>query len=319
MSSSDLAVVDAVEVVLSNRDLDLIRRQVNVPRGGRPPTDVELEDFARYCVAQRLNPFDRQIYLANIAGRWQPFTGVHGRLVLALRTGAVEGMEGPYFCHKREGREREHGPDWDELWDDDTPPHAAKFVVYRRGWTRHPVGIAPWRYYNRGSGTWVSNPPLMLGYKAITRALNLVFPDVMPPSPDRPDAEPDIDETVGYIRAEVETAPSAAGTPPPRPPARQGRGIHDTVAPPDGAPGMSPAMTAAMTAMFTEARIIEPDDRKAFCAGIAGRPIVSAAEMTVDEGRAVLDALAAVNAGTHMLVTDDELHPVGVEPLGTPS
>ena len=199
-AAAELAVADAPEVVLSNRDLDLIRRQVNIPRNGRPPTDLELEDFARYCIAQRLNPFDRQIYLAHINGRWQTFVGVHGRLVIALRTGQVTGMEGPLFCHAREGRERLGPPDWDEVWDEEDPPRAAKFVVHRRGWTQHPVGVAPWRYYNRGVGVWVSNPPLMLGYKAITRALNLVFPDVMPPSPDRPDDEPDIDETTGYVR-----------------------------------------------------------------------------------------------------------------------
>lgn len=197
-------LVAAPEVVLSNRDLDLIRRQVSIPKNGRPPNDLELEDFARYCIAQRLNPFDRQIYLACIGGRWQPFTGVHGRLVIALRTGQVTGMEGPLFCHAREGRERLGPPDWDEVWDEEEPPRAAKFVVYRRGWDHHPVGVAPWRYYNRGIGVWVSNPPLMLGYKAITRALNLVFPDVMPPSPDRPDDQPDIDESTGYVRDEEE-------------------------------------------------------------------------------------------------------------------
>jgi hypothetical protein len=210
---SDLAVID-VEVVLSNRDLDMIRRQVNIPRGGRPPTDMELDDFARYCMANRLNPFDRQIYLAHIGGRWQPFTGVHGRLVIALRSGEVDGMEGPFYCRKREGIERDQPPHWDELWDDAEPPHAAKFVVYRKGWTRWPVGIAPWRYYNKGTPSWQSNPPLMLGYKAITRALNLVFPDVMPPSPDRADDEPDIDETTGYARTVDDTA---AGTYPPAP------------------------------------------------------------------------------------------------------
>jgi hypothetical protein len=212
--SSDLAVVDVPEVVLSNRDLDLIRRQVSIPKNGRPPYDVELEDFARYCIAQRLNPFDRQIYLAYINGRWQPFTGVHGRLVIALRTGEVEGMEGPYFCRAREGVERDHPPVWDELWDEAEPPRAAKFVVYRKGWTRFPVGIAPWRYYNKGLGTWLTNPPLMLGYKAITRALNLVFPDVMPPSPDRAADEPDVDESIGYVREDIDPpAPAPAARP----------------------------------------------------------------------------------------------------------
>jgi len=225
VTSTEVVVVggelvrDAPEVRLSNSDLQMIRRQVAVPRGGQPPTDVDLDTFARVCMAQRLNPFDRQIYLAHIGGRWQPFIGVHGRLVIALRTGQVDGMEGPYFCGPRVGVERDQPPRWDELWDGEGPPHAAKFVVYRKGWTRFPVGIAQWRYYafNAGTartGTWQSNPSLMLGYKAITRALNLVFPDVLPPAPERPSDEPDVDEGDGYRRED------------PPPPGRQETGAH---------------------------------------------------------------------------------------------
>lgn len=213
--TTDLAVVDATDVVLSRRDLDMVRRQVSVPSSMRPPSDQELDDFGRYCMARRLNPFDRQCYLAPIGGRWQPLVGVHGRLVIALRTGEVDGMEGPYFCHKREGVERARPPDWDELWDDSDPPHAAKFVVYRKGWTRDkfPVGIAPWELYafegdNRGGrrlrrgSLWRDNPPLILGYKAITRALDLVFQDVMPPSPHEVADDPD-DTDEGYARDET--------------------------------------------------------------------------------------------------------------------
>lgn len=188
---------------LTRQDLELIRRQVVVPRNARPPSDVELDDWGRACMARRLDPFDRQIYLAFLNGRWTWFIGVHGRLTIALRTGQVEGMEGPFFCAKREGLERAQPPDWQELWDGPGPPHAAKFVVYRKGWTRHPVGIAPWSYYGDGktSPAWVDKPALMLGYKAITRALNLVFPDVMPAEPERDVV--DVDESVGYVREHV--------------------------------------------------------------------------------------------------------------------
>jgi hypothetical protein len=207
-----VALADAPEVRLSSHDLEMIRRQVIIPKGVRAPSDVEVSDFGEACMVQRLNPFDRQIYFAFIGGRWTYFIGVHGRLTIALRTGQVAGMEGPYYCHKREGVERAHPPDWDELWDDDDPPHAAKFVVYRKGWTHHPVGVAPWRLYGLTTdqngrektkpGPWAANPVLMLGYKAITRALNLVFPDVMPPDTGRDD-EDDVDESVAYSRDEA--------------------------------------------------------------------------------------------------------------------
>jgi hypothetical protein len=128
-------------------------------------------------------------------------------------------MDGPYFCHKREGAERAHPPDWDELWDDDEPPHAAKFVVYRQGMDRASPGIAHWKRYafepdpgkpgktRLKKGLWQTNPTLMLGYKAMVRALNTMFPGVMPPGPERDDT--DIDEPDGYRRDE----PLAEGGP----------------------------------------------------------------------------------------------------------
>jgi hypothetical protein len=207
----------APEVVLSNRELDMIRRQIVVPQNARPPSDQELEDFGQACMYQRLNPFDRQIYLAYINRRWQYFIGVHGRLVIAMRTGQVTGMVGPLFCAKREGIERAHPPQWDELWDGDGPPHAAKFVVMRRGMTQYPNGVARWAEYGRPDvKVWQDRPTLMLGYKAITRALNLVFPDVMPPDTGRDD-DVVVDESVGYSDDESATAPAPpSGTEPVR-------------------------------------------------------------------------------------------------------
>jgi hypothetical protein len=195
---------EPVAVVLSTQDLEMIRRQVDIPKGKQAPTDAELTDFGRTCMARRLDPFDRHIYLANFGGGWRAYIGVHGRLVIAFRTGLVAGMDGPYFCGPREGIERAQPPDWQELWDGKGHPHAARFVVHRKGMDRaSPVGVARWAEYGKDYGTWVTNPPLMLGYKAITRALNLVFPDVMPADSDR---EVDVDESVGYVREEPAAA-----------------------------------------------------------------------------------------------------------------
>jgi hypothetical protein len=214
-----VAVPEPVEVRLSSHDLAMIRRQVVVPENARPPTDVELSDFGEACMLQRLNPFDRQIYFAFINRRWTYFIGVHGRLVLALRTGEVTGMEGPLFCHKRsdEQRARREPPDWDELWDDNTPPHAAKFVVMRKGMTRYPTGTARWAEYGKNTPVWQDRPTLMLSYKAITRALNLTFPDVMPPDTGRDD---DVDESVGYTRDDADRDADIGRTDITEPPAR---------------------------------------------------------------------------------------------------
>ena len=209
-TATDLERYDAIPAVhLSPQDLEMIRRQVDVPQGKRPPSDAELTDFGRMCMARRLDPFDRHIYLANFGKGWRGFVGVHGRLVIAFRSGLVEGMEGPFFCGPRVGElARSQPPDWQELWDGEGRPHAAKFVVHRRGMERaSPVGIARWAEYGKDRPPWTDKPTVMLGYKAITRALNLVFPDIMPADPER-DPDVDIDESVGYVRDERDAEPA---------------------------------------------------------------------------------------------------------------
>lgn len=270
---------EPVAVVLSTQDLEMIRRQVDIPRGKHPPNDAELTDFGRTCMARRLDPFDRHIYLANFGGGWRAYIGVHGRLVIAFRTGLVAGMEGPLFCGPREGIERAQPPDWQELWDGKGHPHAAKFVVHRRGMDRaSPVGIARWAEYGKDYGTWVTNPPLMLGYKAITRALNLVFPDVMPADSDR---EVDVDESVGYVREE----PAAAST------SEQGRKFPTAPEPihrparPDDPP--TPTQVATLNQLWRDCEVAGADAqalRVAEVAAALGRDVepgevLSAADM----------------------------------------
>lgn len=93
-------------------------------------------------------------------------------------------------------------------------------------------------------------------------------------------------------------------------------GIADTVAPPDGEPPAETSMMQALTDAFAAARVPEPEDRRAFCAAIAGRPLASAAAMTADEGTAVLEALYLVIAETHSFVMDPAtMRPVGIELL----
>ena len=230
-------------VRLSRDDLAVIRRQIVPPRGVEPPTDVELDDFARVAMARRLDPFDRQIYVANFGQGWRPYIGVHGRLVLALRTGEVEGMDGPHYAAARTDDQKARGdpPDWQEFWSEQAPPHVARFTVYRRGWTRKvPVGAAPWRYYGAGKdfGLWKSNPPLALGYKAIVRALNLVFPDVMPPEPER---DVDVDESVAYSR-ELEPEPAHV--------------IHRPAARPT--PGRSRALMQKLNRLYVDCEVAGP-------------------------------------------------------------
>jgi hypothetical protein len=290
-----LARFEPVEVRLSARDLATIRRQLPVPSNVRPPSDVEVDDFGVYCMAQRLNPFDRQIYLAYINGRWQPYVGVHGRLTIAFRTGAVVGMEGPFFCHARDGIDRVQPPDWGELWDEAGPPHAAKFVVWRRGMTKAPVGVAPWDLYAyltasdgtryMRSGLWKSNPALMLSYKAITRALNLVFPDVLPPDTGREGVDDGgVDESVGYEREPDVAPPDPPRSPPPDRPARS-----EFIVP-------NSEQVAELNRLLERLDLYGPerrDERFAAFSRVLGREVTDSREVDRRETARIIDALRA--------------------------
>jgi hypothetical protein len=300
---------EGAEVVLSRGDLETIRRQIVVPQGVRPPSPLELDDFGRYSIAQRLNPFDRQIYLMFLNGAWRPYIGVHGRLSLAFRTGLVSGMEGPLFCHSRtdEQHARNEPPDWDELWDDDEPPHAAKFVVYRAGMVKGnggATGIAHWKRYayekdGKGGerlkrGLWQTNPTLMLGYKAITRALNMAFPGVMPPAPERDD-DAGLDEPEGYVRDEAgsESPPTDR-----RPPGRdviegRARDVNPNPRPDRPYEFRVPTQeqTQQLRAALVSAGLSSDKDMKSYIAELLGRERVTWSELSVNDYERVAAAL----------------------------
>jgi hypothetical protein len=94
-------------------------------------------------------------------------------------------------------------------------------------------------------------------------------------------------------------------------------GVTTTVpepAPPEGEQPMTEAMHAALEVAFREAGLADRDDIKAFCEAYAKRPLAHANSMSATDGAAVLDALAAVAAGTHTFTLNDEVRPVGIEP-----
>ena len=176
-------------------------------------SDEELALFGRVCSLLDLSPFRDEVALV---GRYSKDAGrkvykhqvtVHGRRVLAQRTGELRGIGGPEWTGPRDEHGHHH---WTDLWDSSEPPHAARVRVYRAGWAEPAIGTVPWREFaqrdreGRLVGLWPSMPAHMLGKVAEALALRRAFPEVITEAVEAEWDDVDTDRPV----AEVGNTPS---------------------------------------------------------------------------------------------------------------
>jgi phage recombination protein Bet len=127
----------------------------------------ELKLFAYACQRTGLDPFSKQIYAIKRGGKMTIQAGIDGLRAIAERTGQLDGSE-TYWC----------GADgaWQDVWLGNTPPAAAKTIIYRKGSAHAFIGVARFADYNAGQGLWSKMPAAMIAKCSEALALRKSFP-----------------------------------------------------------------------------------------------------------------------------------------------
>ena len=143
--------------------------------GKSTPTDNDLALFGTICQRAGLDPFAKQIYAIERAGKWTFQVSIDGLRAIADRTGLYAGSDEPMF---------DEGLDLFEFeMSGRTVPTVCKVTVYKMvGGVRCPfVGIAKYSefcqsYQGKPSGLWATMPCNMLAKSAESQALRKAFP-----------------------------------------------------------------------------------------------------------------------------------------------
>lgn len=148
-------------------------------KGSQPDAPLGvIEAFLMQCQRTRLDPAARQIYAAEMGGKWTVLISIDGFRLIADRTGQYRGKKPTLWC----------GPDgqWTDVWLSPEPPAAAKVAVMRDGFEEPLVAVATYAGYCprdkksgdlKPSGQWASNASNQLAKCAEMLALRQAFPN----------------------------------------------------------------------------------------------------------------------------------------------
>jgi phage recombination protein Bet len=166
--------------------------------GKTAPTDNDLALFGLVCQRTGLDPFSKQIYAIERAGKWTFQLGIDGLRAIAERSGQYAGSDEPLFDEgltqyecEAQGRKA---------------PTVCKVTVWRiiQGHRCPFVGVTKFSEYvqsynGKPSGLWEKMPFAMLAKTAESQALRKAFPQVSSVEQSiQPQQEPDDWRIAGY-------------------------------------------------------------------------------------------------------------------------
>jgi phage recombination protein Bet len=130
------------------------------------PTGI-MAAFIQACGRTGLDPTAKQIYAAQMGGKWTVLVGVDGMRLVAQRTGEYDGQD-PIEWQASEG-----GP-----WTTTPPkaPYAARIRIYRKGVGRPLEQTVTMAEFGGKGGNWTTRPGHMLGIRAETHGFRRLFP-----------------------------------------------------------------------------------------------------------------------------------------------
>lgn len=139
-----------------------------------------VKEYAPVSVAQAfiqavqrsgLDPFARQIYAAEIGGKWTILGAIDGFRAVATASREYEGRTPIEYTAD--------GETWVQAWLSDTPPAAARVGVIRKGFREPAYTTVTWKEFGRTTGQWRTQPAHMLGIRVLSHALRDSFPQIL--------------------------------------------------------------------------------------------------------------------------------------------
>jgi hypothetical protein len=118
-----------------------------------------------------LDPFARQIYAAEIGGKWTILGAIDGFRAVAAASREYEGRTPIQYTAD--------GIQWTDTWLSADPPAAARVGVKRKGYDDYAFTVVTWKEFGRTTGQWRSQPAHMLGIRVLSHALRDAFPQLL--------------------------------------------------------------------------------------------------------------------------------------------
>lgn len=140
----------------------------------------KVKEYAPASVAQAfiaavqrsgLDPFARQIYAAEIGGKWTILGAIDGFRAVASSSKEYEGRTAIEYTAD--------GITWTDTWLSTDNPAAARVGVWRKGYREAAYTVCTWKEFGRATGQWRTQGAWMLGIRVLSHALRDAFPQIL--------------------------------------------------------------------------------------------------------------------------------------------